>query len=123
MQPSLEHSRLHCLPLNFFRIPLGVQTTSPFLYFCWAAVRGVRARAAGAAPRFLPPHVLLTTLLKPSGQSQLSRALIGRTPGHAPLAFSPALLRDPRSNRQGAESETTPETEREGGVGPPPEVA
>ena len=50
MQPSLEHSRLHCLPLNFFRIPLGVQTTSPFLYFCWAAVRGVRARAAGAAP-------------------------------------------------------------------------
>lgn len=41
-QPSLEHSLLHCLPLNFLRIPVGVHTTSPFLYFCWAAVSGVR---------------------------------------------------------------------------------
>lgn len=43
-QPSLEHSLLHCLPLNFLRIPVGVHTTSPFLYFCWAAVSGVRDR-------------------------------------------------------------------------------
>lgn len=42
--PSLEHSLLHCLPLNFFRIPVGVHTTSPFLYFCCAAVSGVRDR-------------------------------------------------------------------------------
>lgn len=34
MQPSREHSRRHCLPLNFLRMPFGVQTTSPFLYFC-----------------------------------------------------------------------------------------
>lgn len=34
IQPSLEHSLLHCLPLNFLRMPLGVHTTSPFLYFC-----------------------------------------------------------------------------------------
>lgn len=34
MHPSLEHSLLHCLPLNFLRIPFGVHTTSPFLYFC-----------------------------------------------------------------------------------------
>ena len=33
-QPSLEQSRLHCFPLNFLRIPLGVETTSPFLYLC-----------------------------------------------------------------------------------------
>ena len=32
--PSLEQSRLHCFPLNFLRIPLGVETTSPFLYLC-----------------------------------------------------------------------------------------
>ena len=32
-QPSLEHNLRHCLPLNFLRIPLGVETTSPFLYF------------------------------------------------------------------------------------------
>lgn len=43
-QPSLEHSLLHCFPLNFLRIPVGVHTTSPFLYFCWAAVSGVRER-------------------------------------------------------------------------------
>lgn len=43
-QPSLEHSLLHCFPLNFLRMPVGVQTTSPFLYFCWAAVSGVRER-------------------------------------------------------------------------------
>lgn len=43
-QPSLEHSLLHCLPLNFLRMPVGVHTTSPFLYFCWAAVSGVRER-------------------------------------------------------------------------------
>lgn len=44
MHPSLEHSRLHCLPLNFLRMPFGVQTTSPFLYFCWANERGVLER-------------------------------------------------------------------------------
>ena len=33
-QPSREQSRLHCFPLNFFRMPLGVETTSPFLYLC-----------------------------------------------------------------------------------------
>lgn len=43
-QPSREHSLLHCFPLNFFRMPVGVHTTSPFLYFCWAAVSGVRER-------------------------------------------------------------------------------
>lgn len=43
-QPSLEHSLLHCFPLNFLRMPVGVHTTSPFLYFCWAAVSGVRER-------------------------------------------------------------------------------
>jgi hypothetical protein len=31
-QPSFEHSLRHCLPLNFFLIPFGVETTSPFLY-------------------------------------------------------------------------------------------
>lgn len=44
MQPSLEQSLLHCFPLNFLRIPLGVQTTSPFLYFCCARERGVLER-------------------------------------------------------------------------------
>lgn len=43
-QPSLEHNLLHCFPLNFLRMPVGVHTTSPFLYFCWAAVSGVRER-------------------------------------------------------------------------------
>lgn len=43
-QPSREQRRLHCFPLNFLRMPVGVQTTSPFLYFCWAAVSGVRER-------------------------------------------------------------------------------
>lgn len=43
-QPSREHSLLHCFPLNFLRMPVGVHTTSPFLYFCWAAVSGVRER-------------------------------------------------------------------------------
>ena len=28
----MEHSLRHCFPLNFFRMPLGVETTSPFLY-------------------------------------------------------------------------------------------
>ena len=36
-QPSFEHSLLHCFPLNFFRIPFGVETTSPFLYLCGVA--------------------------------------------------------------------------------------
>lgn len=55
-QPSLEHSLLHCLPLNFLRMPVGVQTTSPFLYFCWAAVSGVRERdEAEPDPDPLPP--------------------------------------------------------------------
>ena len=31
-QLSLEQSLLHCFPLNFFLIPLGAATTSPFLY-------------------------------------------------------------------------------------------
>lgn len=31
-QPSFEHNRRHCFPLNFFLIPLGVVTISPFLY-------------------------------------------------------------------------------------------
>ena len=44
MQPSLEHNLLHCFPLNFLRMPLGVHTTSPFLYFCWANERGVLER-------------------------------------------------------------------------------
>ena len=35
--PGLEHKRRHCLPLNFFLIPLGVDTTSPFLYLCGVA--------------------------------------------------------------------------------------
>ncbi len=38
-QPSFEQSRLHCFPLNFFLIPLGVDTTSPFLYLCGVAGR------------------------------------------------------------------------------------
>lgn len=57
-QPSLEHSLLHCFPLNFLRIPVGVHTTSPFLYFCWAAVSGVRERddeEAEPEPDPLPP--------------------------------------------------------------------
>lgn len=44
MHPSREHSLRHCFPLNFLRIPLGVHTTSPFLYFCCANERGVRER-------------------------------------------------------------------------------
>ena len=44
MQPSREHSRRHCLPLNFLRMPLLVHTTSPFLYFCCASDSGVRER-------------------------------------------------------------------------------
>ena len=31
VQPSLEHNRRHCLPLNFLRIPFGAETMSPFL--------------------------------------------------------------------------------------------
>ena len=31
-QSSLEHSRRHCLPLNFFLIPFAADTMSPFLY-------------------------------------------------------------------------------------------
>ena len=38
-QPSFEQSRRHCFPLNFFRIPFGVETTSPFLYLCGVAGR------------------------------------------------------------------------------------
>lgn len=41
LQLSREHSRLHCFPLNFFRMPLGIWTMSPFLYFCCVGV-GVR---------------------------------------------------------------------------------
>lgn len=66
--------------------------------------------------------MLLTTLLKPSGQGLLPQAMIGQAPGHAPLPFSPALLRDPRSNRQGAESEATLETKREWGGESEPEA-
>lgn len=44
MQPSREHSLRHCFPLNFLRIPLLVQTTSPFLYFCCTSESGVRER-------------------------------------------------------------------------------
>lgn len=44
IHPSLEHSLRHCFPLNFLRIPLGVHTTSPFLYFCCANERGVLER-------------------------------------------------------------------------------
>lgn len=56
-QPSLEHSLLHCFPLNFLRMPVGVHTTSPFLYFCWAAVSGVREREEEVEhdPDPLPP--------------------------------------------------------------------
>ena len=36
-QVSLEQSLRHCLPLNFFLMPLGVETTSPFLYLCGVA--------------------------------------------------------------------------------------
>ena len=32
VQSSFEHNRLHCLPLNFLRIPLADDTISPFLY-------------------------------------------------------------------------------------------
>lgn len=54
--PSLEQSLRHCFPLNFLRIPVGVHTTSPFLYFCWAAVRGVRDRdEEGFEPEPDPP--------------------------------------------------------------------
>lgn len=35
--PSLLQSLRHCLPLNFFLTPLGVATTSPFLYLCGVA--------------------------------------------------------------------------------------
>ena len=38
-QPSFEHNRRHCFPLNFFLIPEGVDTTSPFLYLCGVAGR------------------------------------------------------------------------------------
>lgn len=31
VQPSLEHNRRHCFPLNFFLIPFGAATMSPFL--------------------------------------------------------------------------------------------
>ena len=41
VQPSLEQSRRHCFPLNFFRMPLGVDTTSPFLYLCGVAASTV----------------------------------------------------------------------------------
>lgn len=58
MHPSREHSRLHCFPLNFLRIPFGVQTTSPFLYFCCAAVKGVRERDPGVL------HLSKDTLLQ-----------------------------------------------------------
>ena len=37
LQPSLLHRRRHCLPLNFLRMPLGVDTTSPLLYLCGVA--------------------------------------------------------------------------------------
>lgn len=55
IQPSREHSLLHCLPLNFLRIPLGVHTTSPFLYFCCASERGVLER--GEVEEDPPPEV------------------------------------------------------------------
>lgn len=72
-QPSLEHSLLHCFPLNFLRMPVGVHTTSPFLYFCWAAVSGVREREEEeevdpdpdpppAPPPEEPPPEVLSTL-------------------------------------------------------------
>lgn len=71
-QPSLEHSLLHCFPLNFLRMPVGVHTTSPFLYFCWAAVSGVREREVEpevepdppppAPPLEEPPPEVLSTL-------------------------------------------------------------
>lgn len=38
-QPSLLHSLRHCFPLNFFLIPEGVETTSPFWYLCGVAGR------------------------------------------------------------------------------------
>ena len=41
LHPSLEHNRLHCLPLNFLRTPFSIWTMSPFLYFCCVGV-GVR---------------------------------------------------------------------------------
>ena len=34
----LEHNRLHCLPLNFFRTPVFCVTTSPFRNLCWYVV-------------------------------------------------------------------------------------
>ena len=36
---NLEQRRLHCFPLNFLRIPVGVDTTSPFLYLWGVAGR------------------------------------------------------------------------------------
>lgn len=34
VQPSRLHKRLHCFPLNFLRMPFGVDTISPFLNLC-----------------------------------------------------------------------------------------
>ena len=38
IQSPLEHSRRHCLPLNFFLTPVFWVTTSPFLNLCWKIV-------------------------------------------------------------------------------------
>lgn len=43
------------MPLNFLRMPVGVHTTSPFLYFCWAAVSGVRERDEDVELEHEPP--------------------------------------------------------------------
>ena len=58
-QPSLEQSRLHCFPLNFLRMPLGVETTSPFLYLC--GVPGGRDRGEDGVD--LGAHVCRIRLL------------------------------------------------------------
>lgn len=71
MQPSREHSRLHCFPLNFLRMPLGVHTTSPFLYFCCAAVSGVREREEDAEEEVEPEPP--PGVLPPPGVGILSR--------------------------------------------------
>ncbi len=48
VQPSFEQSRRHCFPLNFFRMPFGAATMSPFLNLL-AKARAAAAAAAAAA--------------------------------------------------------------------------
>ena len=52
VQSSFEHNRLHCLPLNFLRIPLADETISPFLYLLRLTMDG----SVDDVPDSLPPN-------------------------------------------------------------------